>query len=326
AFDYDAPGNGNTAAATFATGTPLGGSDVDKDFHIINDGEIQFKGKGTLDNGIGIEVRVELESFSTGDQIDEVFVKVKSSLGTILIGANDTALDAVAGSIGRTGGGIAGGAWDRDFTTVPGATGHHLGDEGDDVAIHYYSPNISGFEFGVSWAPSTSSDDGDVDTKRDVTNSNDAISIGAAYAGSFGDVDFSIGGGYYTESDDDGDDEVQSYGGGVEFGIDGFIIGGAIVLRDREVGLREEELIQYGAGVEYETGPWVFGVSALYQELEDGDAVNQSVEGLVINAAVGYELGDGVDLGFGVDYGQIELDGAPDYDAFGGQLLLGVKF
>ncbi|MEL6980391.1 MAG: porin [Pseudomonadota bacterium] len=107
---------------------------VDKDFHIINEAEIQFKAKGTLDNGITIEVRVELEGYGD-DYIDENWVKISSSFGSILIGSNDNALDNIAGGIGRMGAGVGGGSWGRDYMFVPGASDTHLGDESDETAI-----------------------------------------------------------------------------------------------------------------------------------------------------------------------------------------------
>lgn len=319
------------------TATGYAGGNVDKDFHIINEAEIQFKAKGTLDNGITVEVRVELEGYSTGDQMDENWVKVSSSFGSILIGNNDTALDNIAGGIGRMGGGTAGGSWDRGYTFVPGATGTHLGDESDEMAIHYYSPNIAGFELGVSWAPGTGQgtaggDESDVDTNTDVTNSNDEISIGASYANSFGDVDFAIGGGYFQTTNDADTQDDTAYGGGIELGFGGFTIGGAVHFRDGEVaGAGEDELVQYGAGIEYATGPWVFGLNGFMQEYEDNATSNEDWESYVINAAVGYELGDGVNIGLGLDYGSIDYNnnitaGHDDEDAFGGVLLLGVAF
>ncbi|MEL6980632.1 MAG: porin, partial [Pseudomonadota bacterium] len=202
---------------------------------------------------------------------------------------------------------------------------------------HYYTPNIAGFELGVSWAPGTSTDaDGspdtgdacDVDTNCDVTNSNDEIAIAGSYANSFGDVDFAIGGGYFM-SDDDAGDETVSYGGGVELGFGQFLLGGAVRFREEDEGYGGEdgETWQYGAGVEYSTGPWVFGVNGFYQEIEV-DAVDEDWEGYVINVAAGYELGDGVDIGLSLDYGSAEFDDddIDDEDAFGGALLLGVSF
>ena len=38
---------------------------------IFNEGEVHFKGKTTLDNGITFGVQIELEGFQSGDQIVE---------------------------------------------------------------------------------------------------------------------------------------------------------------------------------------------------------------------------------------------------------------
>ena len=311
--------------------------DLEKDFHIINDGEIHFKAKGTLDNGIGIEVRVELEAFyADGSQIDEHWMKVKTAFGTILVGANDTAIDKIAGGIGRMKGGIAGGSWDREYMFVPGATDYHLGDDGDGYSVQYYSPNISGFEFGVSYTPDTATpttvnaSSGTSTNQGNTTNSNDLITVGASYAGNFGDVDFAIGGGYAT-MEQDNLDEITTYGGGLELGFGAVTVGGAILMREEEFNTGGEiNADYYGGGIEYETGPWVFGLSALFTEVDESNgAQNDDFEAFVLNAAVGYELGDGVNLGLGIDYGEVDFTGSStdaDDESIGGVLLLGVKF
>lgn len=341
AFDED----GREYAST------LNGEDLEKDFHIINDGEIHFKAKGTLDNGIGIEVRVELEAFGEGDVIDEHWMKVKTAFGTILIGSNDTALDNVAGGIGRMKGGIAGGSWDHGYTFVPGATSYHLGDDGDNYAIHYYTPNISGFEFGVSYAPDLGTDGVDcgastgISTNCSVSNSNDLITVGASWAGTLGDIDLAIGGGYSTGEGDDvagNTAEVSTWGGGVELGFGAVTIGGAYLNREIEdnngngslntfLAGDEADITQYGVGIEYENGPWVFGLSGLIQDVDDTTAAAATAadfDSFLINGAIGYELGDGVNLGLGIDYGEVDFDNAAfnDEEGFGGKLLLGVKF
>lgn len=336
-------GNGGTEYAG-----ALSGDDLEKDFHIINDGEIHFKAKGTLDNGIGIEVRVELEAFNeTGDYIDETWMKIKTAFGTVLVGADDTAVDAVVGGLGRMGGGIAGGSWDTGRTFAPGASSYHLGDDGDGYGIHYYSPNISGFEFGVSWQPDNDDTDGPNDcgsttgisTNCSTTNSNDQITAAASYSGNLGDIDFAIGGGYVTfERDTAGGirSEVTAWGGGVELGFGAITVGAAGLVREDDdwsgaatLAGAETELTQYGAGIEYVNGPWVFGLSGMMHEVdENATAGNHDFEAYLINAAVGYELAKGVDFGVGVDYGEVDFDtaGQDDQEGFGAKMLLGVKF
>ena len=59
---------------------------------ILRDGEIHVNGRLTADNGLTFRARVELESFTSGDQIDENWGSIGGSFGTLLIGSNDDAV------------------------------------------------------------------------------------------------------------------------------------------------------------------------------------------------------------------------------------------
>ena len=79
------------------------------DLDVRNDVEIYFLGGATLDNGIKISTRVELEGGTVGDgsrdggnvpdrqailhfdQIDEAFMTISGSFGSIKVGQSDTA-------------------------------------------------------------------------------------------------------------------------------------------------------------------------------------------------------------------------------------------
>ena len=54
-------------------------------FSTVSDGEIHFKGKTKLDNGITVGVNVQLEAQQGGDQIDEPVSYTHLTLPTILL-------------------------------------------------------------------------------------------------------------------------------------------------------------------------------------------------------------------------------------------------
>ncbi|MCI4663880.1 MAG: porin [Neomegalonema sp.] len=304
---------------------------VEKDFHIIREGEIQFKAKGTLDNGITIEARMELEGYnatSYGSILDESWVAISGSFGKILIGNNDTALDAVAGGIGRLGSAVAMGSWDGSYEFVP-ASVDHAGDTGDGLAVHYYTPNIAGFQAGISWSP-TNEEDAAIDTSVTTDNTKDVIAVGVSFSTTFDKVDFVIGGGFLTRT-------VSAAGAAVELTEDQWAIGAEVAFSGLTLGARyesvttetgattETEVTRFGGGIIYATGPWEFGLNAAFEDTDTGTA-STSKEELRINAGVTYELGDGVDLGLGVDYGETETGTGVETDGIGGALLLGIAF
>ncbi len=322
-----------TVGGFFVTGVGVGqfngDVNVEKDFHIIRDGEIQFKGSGTLDNGLRIGVRVELEAFPQDTtQIDETFMTIDGTFGQILIGTNDNAAYNVGGYTGNLGSSIGMGSWDGGKVFVPGAIDNSF-DEGDDMAVHYYIPNIAGFEAGVSWSPTAGSEADDIDTDDDPTNSEDLIAVGASYTAEFDGGSFTIGGGYLTVSDDADEFDDTSWGVGAELAFGQITIGGRYSYDENEIGGGgdTEEITRYGGGIVYATGPWEFGLNAAYEDRENDDP-DLEEERIRVNAGVTYELGDGVALGLGVDYGELDFadDAEEDLDGFGGALLLGVNF
>ena len=139
------------------------------DNRVVFDGEIQFKGKTVLDNGLEVGVRFELEGEQdAGDQLDETFAYIEGSFGTFRVGNDDPVsvsmataapyLNYVFGAnsptvftnglsqfytaTGRT----AAGAGYATFATFAGMTG-------DDAQLMYFTPVFNGFQFGVSYAP-----------------------------------------------------------------------------------------------------------------------------------------------------------------------------
>ncbi len=316
-------GVGQFPNTSFGLTSAEAGDDGDSvsDFHIIRDGEIQFTAKGTLDNGITITGRVELEVFGgangSDDTIDENWVEVETAFGSVLIGSNDSAGYNLARGFPSSYALNAIGDTTSSFT--PGEI-DTFGNS-DNRAVHYYTPNIAGFEAGISYANDTSSDGDDDSQAGDFDNGDNLISAGIGYSNTFGDFDFAISGNYEYREDDGEDDEDNAYGIGLELGYAGFSAVGRYEFEDRA---DDDEINRILAGLDYKTGPWQFGIQGGYEEIEEdgGDETE------VLKAQVGakYALGDGVSLEGNVEYGSLDEDGADEEDAFGGALLLGVKF
>src|SRR5262249_54042057 len=60
--------------------------------HFIHNAEIHFKGETTLDNGLTVGARVELEGENAGDQIDKSFVYWSGGFGKVQIGSQDATI------------------------------------------------------------------------------------------------------------------------------------------------------------------------------------------------------------------------------------------
>src|ERR1700743_1868323 len=62
---------------------------------VDSDGEIYFTGKTTLDNGLTVGARVELEAEQNNDQIDAAYVYFQGGFGEVRVGSQNGALMAM---------------------------------------------------------------------------------------------------------------------------------------------------------------------------------------------------------------------------------------
>lgn len=303
--------NGYMRAGMAVSEYASNGVQSDEDFHVIRDGEIHLKGVGTLDNGLTIEGRVEIEAFTSGDQIDENWVSVAGNFGKIMIGGNDDAAYNM-GYVGMSTSFGGNHSWyDHTVQFLPTGVGamFTLVGGSDQIGIHYYTPNVAGFQAGVSYHPDTSSDGAADGQTSGADNGDQFLAAGANYRNTFRGFDFGIGGGYTRNDDDD-----QQYGIGLEMGAAGFTAYGRYEVAEPDSG---EEATGYAAGLSYSNGPWRFAGGYGHQEI---DGVG-GIEVEKVSTGVTYELGAGVTLAGGMEYGDNEDD-----DAFSGVVEMGVSF
>jgi|SaaInl4_100m_RNA_FD_contig_31_2375881_length_1250_multi_31_in_0_out_0_1 outer membrane protein OmpU len=174
---------------------------------VQQDAEIHFKGSVTLDNGIKIRTRVELEGTSANstDTIDEAYVDISGSFGAIRIGSEDNAAHLMvtpyqghwATNVGQNISFDTG-----DWIEAPAGMGAgsvnrlDLGDA-DSEKISYFTPRIGGFQVGVSYLPSlTEGDNGEPESRAE--NPHEGFAAAANYNGKFSGVGVGLAAGYAT--------------------------------------------------------------------------------------------------------------------------------
>lgn len=57
-----------------------------RDHHIAREAEIEFEGKTTLDNGVEVGVKVQLEAETCADQVDQSYVWFEGGFGLVRLG------------------------------------------------------------------------------------------------------------------------------------------------------------------------------------------------------------------------------------------------
>ena len=282
-------------------------------FSTVSEGEIHFKGKTKLDNGITVGVNVQLEAQQGGDQIDEQYMTVSGGFGQIIIGDENSAMYKMHYApsdfgIGTNSGDVT--SWNKPVSDAEGDSiamgGHYRAPFGatyiepnavnDSAKISYFTPRVSGFQLGLSYAPDGSQDNNGL-PNRDTTNT-DYIMVGANFVQKMGGMSVGISGGYGTVTDAAaGGVEPEATSFGIKMGMGG-VSAGVSYANYSDHGNADAEGIN--AGIAYSSGP--MGVSGNYYHGEkdgnNGDAatLDGQAERDVIHLSAKYAMGPGVTL------------------------------
>ena len=306
----------------------------------FSDGEVQFRGETTLDNGISVGVQVELEARTSGDAIDENYAFIHGSFGRIVLGSENTAPYQGFWSVTAPNVGVPiNSGWITAF--IPPAAGStalfnrpslttNVDITNDENIISYYTPRFNGFQLSGSYVPTvTGGGDGknfpvqaDTDTER-----NNGFAVGLHYTQSFNALDFSWAGAFNwlgecdgaVCADGGGNDDITQFKSGINFGYAGFSVGGSFGYESSD---RATEGWSADAGISYSTGPWGVSVTAMRTEVE-GTAGGGEDELLAVLGAVSYALGPGISVSSTIMYG--DWDDEAGGDSEGIMLISGIS-
>lgn len=173
------------------------------------DAEIFISFSQVTDNGLEFGVDWQLQaSESNGNtdaaapenNVDEASMYIGGAFGRVVLGENDSASDSFqtwapthAGTIGQD-----------DATNFGGWAGN--ASYGDDSKIAYFSPNINGFTFGVSWEEALKVAEGQ-------PSNDDSVTFGAAYAFDLADdVDLTVRLASFDDGEIKSEKESLAYG------------------------------------------------------------------------------------------------------------------
>lgn len=298
-------------------------------FDQISDTEVHFNGAVTLDNGIKIRTRVELEGNVTGDDIDENWMRISGSFGEVRLGSGDGAGQAMTtGYMGTysTGVGQSVGFDTREWIQAPGAvtgasTVHRVDLTSDGEHIGYYTPRFAGFQLGLSYHPSSNEDN----PTRELTSAgagptagfSEGWSLGANYVAKFSGVGVGVAAGYNEmngSTNGVGSPSVWGVAGRVDFA--GFRVSASWIDQDSletaatgvtaTPGVESMEL-----GVRYMFGPNAVSASYLSAEAQsNAAATGQGDESEVLMLAYRRTLGPGVNFSLTAIFADFD-NGAP---------------
>ena len=263
---------------------------------VRTDAEVHFNGRATLENGLKIHTRWELEggsAHSNSDIIDEYFLSISGSFGQIVLGGTENAsVRMLTGSSGSwtTGVGRLQAFYSHEW--VPSAAGARFGTiqhvrlsgpgGGDSEKATYISTNFGGFQIGASYTPNnTESSDGRVDAG---TDQHDSLAGAFGYSGKFNDVGIAGGAGVLaTQGCNDG--------GACGENVNAWFAGGRLDFGSARISVAYKQTEQDGptagapslngyvvdAGVRYLAGANQFSVTGSYGQMDDTQARYQAV-------------------------------------------------
>jgi predicted porin len=308
---------------------------------LFADGEVHFKGKTTLDNGISFGVQIELEAFQSGDQIDENYAFIEGSFGRLVLGGKNVAAFSMQYASPFIGVPLNTG-WITSFVPPPQATATntttgiavttafrtpalstYLDLANDDHALTYFSPRFSGFQVGVSYVPAaTNNGEGKNFPVQADKNSelHDLLSVGANFVESLGGFDIAVAAGYNRASDDTaGMDDPEQYSAGLNVGFSNFTLGGSVGVENSD---RATDGVAWDIGASYSLGPWAVGATYFTSEVEGADGGGED-ELRAMQAGVSYALGPGITASANTLWAEWDGEGGEDAEGFGA--ILGMK-
>lgn len=288
-------------------------------FQALDDSEVFFLGKTTLDNGITFGVNIQLEgNTNTGDQIDESFLYISGDFGRVQIGSENSAQYQMQYSAPDVGIGANSGdqtAWASGlsgsyFRTPFGSTFVEANGVNDVFRVTYYTPRFSGFQFGASYAPANQGNAQDFGSfDRDLAL-HDGISLGANLVESFNGIDVAVAGGYGRWEAASGTEDPEVWNAGLSLGFSGFTVGGSVAVSDNDSNVGDATA--WDVGVSYATGPW--GVSVIYFTGERDGGSLDNVEHETVHGSVSYVMGPGIKFVGTLGYTEVDDKSAANVD------------
>jgi hypothetical protein len=281
---------------------------------VFSDAEIYFTGKTTLDNGITVGTRVELEGEQSGDQIDAAFVYFSGGFGEVRIGSQNSALGSAC--ITPVGGTPNFGAISQDQIAnnifAAGLVSSNFACNsfvGKSQKIVYVTPNFGGFQLNLSWTPNGAHESGGVTgfhSGMPASSDNEPRNVVDAYLNYSHDFDgwsVSWGGGGQWQISTGGQGngkKFQNYQTGLNLTFGSFAIGGSFsYIVD---GLQTAGQAQNGdawdaaAGMSYNVDAWTVGLQYAHTHADDKAAGAGDLSANTVALTGKYDMGPGIAL------------------------------
>ena len=303
-----------------------------------NDAELNVYVDGRAANGMRYGAMFELQmdnmSSSAGDgtgvSYDELYGFVKGTWGEIRFGQEDSAASLLQVRRPASQGLGESGDWD-EFLPSSGYVGAGVGDGNDATKIIYLSPQMMGFDFGVSYAPNRGegerADSATSTTayQRDYTGLTNEISAALRYRGTFGSVGVqaSLVGQFADPAQQSAtgasvvakDQNITTYSAGLLLRAYGFAVGGDYTWGNYRTTPANGSIAQgidgssqYALGITYTIGALTIGGMYSQGTQDNGGSVDDRTQ-TYLGVGAAYVLAPGMTLF--ANYNQVSDENIP---------------
>jgi len=275
-----------------------------------SEGEVYFRGKTTLDNGITFGVAIDLEAETSPDQMDNNYIYSSGTFGRVVYG------ETWGPSLLMSYGGVGEKNHTGDFASFNPAT--HLNGLGlisygggagvsatPSEKLAYYSPRMSGFQAGVSYAPEprVANANGAKDSEVGGGVGSEMIDMAVNYSGNMGGAKVGAFVSYF-----DSETEAAAVGGVAAADVSGHGLGAQVSMNGFKIGARYVNIedingagndrTNWRVGIDYGMGPWSLG--ATYQVAEQDITATTGDETTYWSVGANYAVGPGISFYGGV--------------------------
>ena len=299
-----------------------------RDVVFRQDVEVHFKGETTLDNGLTVGARIEMEGQQSDDQIDEVWAYFKGGWGQIRFGDDDDATEQMHYLIPNASNDFG---VDTPYFEFANNLGNNFGNgnyqtnstvlniSGDATKILYFSPTFAGFSFGISFAPDRGNHDqysywsspGGTTFSNNSGQVQNIVAAALNFDHDFNGVSLATGVGFSegqweTTGGDHNVDTTWGVTGHLIVSFAGFTVGGAGRYQQNYQSASGADLWVAGLGGTYNWDAWTVGLSWSHGDYEYGYSGGSSDTVDIVQITGRYDLGPGISLDAMVGYNTLD--------------------
>ena len=302
-------------------------------FNIIGDSEIYFTGSTKLDNGVAVNLTIQLETDQVDSAIiDESYLKFTGGFGDIRIGSVAPAGVTLGHNAPQAGPYILRGGSTNNHTVAPaaftGLTPTPQGVGGDANKLVYISPKFAdAIYIGASYTPSNTDSNAAPATGGNDGTETQLYEGMISYESKVGttDLKFDVG---YSETHGDANSSFSNWRTGINLGFGGLTLGGAYKdqdnIDDGKNGTEDnDEQTVYQIGASYKMAG---GVTASIGYVHGEQPLSSTTGDDEIekwNIGANYAVGPGVTFYGGIYYSEFNNESSADADNNDGWAAIG---